>query len=108
MTTCSVRNCQESGSEVLESPKLSGFEALVCSEHKTATDDGSPWISGDDNKSLLMGNDVPPGLAEWKLVETIGTGAVLHIKTDREGEEPIELYVTKESLKAFIQSFPGA
>jgi hypothetical protein len=106
MTTCSVLHCQEAGSAVLESPKLGGFEALVCPDHKAAADNGSPWITHKDSRSLLMGNDVPPGLAKWTLEETVGTGAVLTIETDREGEKPFKLYLDKESRAFLGKAFP--
>jgi hypothetical protein len=49
---------------------------------------------------------MPAGLGKWKLEETEAPGAILTIETDREGDKPFSLYLTKESraylAKAFI------
>lgn len=105
MTTCSVLHCQEDGTAVLQSHKLDAFEALVCPAHKAAADNGAPWLTEKDSRKLLMGNDVPPGLGKWTLVESEGTGAVLTIETDREGEKPFELYLDKGSYPYLAKAF---
>jgi hypothetical protein len=44
-------------------------------------------------------------LAKWTLTETAAPGLVLTIETDRPGEQPFELFLTKDSYEYLGQAF---
>lgn len=62
-------------------------------------------MTARDSKSILMGNDLPAGLAEWQVEERVGTGVVLTVKTDRPEDKAFELYLTKDSMENLAKAF---
>jgi hypothetical protein len=95
-TTCSVLRCDNPGADVLTGPKET-FEAFVCTAHKAEADAGSPWGINKDH-ALVMGDDMPAGLGKWTLEESEAPGIILTLETDRKGDKPFSMYLTKDSM----------
>lgn len=112
---CSVLRCSQVSAHVFDysaDPEAPAFETLLCDHHKQLIDAGAAWRWDDDERCILMGDDLDSDgsliLEGWSFTETIGPNSVLSLDcTTPSGKphEPVKFIITRDELEEFLSGF---
>src|SRR5687768_126187 len=105
---CAVLRCNRPGSQLIDyvnDPEAPAFEAPICDEHMRLIEGGAPWRWDDDERVILMGDDLDSGgalvIGDWQFVESLGDSELILNCSTPSGQphEPLRFIMSRDDLR---------
>lgn len=103
MPPCNVFPCGRDGSAVIQNEiDWDPIEAVVCTEHKAAIDEGEPWDW--ENGRVMVGQMLAPRYTGWEIRDSQGSrGVTLTLVTDPPYQKPFTMFLTPEGADDLVK-----